>query len=98
MPETNIPDNPIDRADIDQLTDEQLDEMLQVIRDRRLKLLRAFEEAETLREAELEDDQRDDLEKMLQTINTDMKSLDTKIEKIEKKINKIRALRLAIEE
>ncbi len=90
-------DTAIDRVSIEQMTNDEIDEMLIRIRDRRLKLARAYEEALALQDAQLEQDQREILDKALNSIKKDMERIDKSIDKFEQKVNKIRAIRLELE-
>ena len=78
------------------MSDDAIDEMLARIRDRRLKLLKAYEEAKALQDAHLEQDQRESLDKALSTVQKDVDKLDRTMDKLEAKINKIRAIRLEL--
>lgn len=91
-------DTPIDRADISSLSDDELEAMLLKIRERRLRLLRLYEEAKALQDARLEQDKREELEDALSTVTKDVERVEKAITKVEAKINKIRALRLEFDQ
>lgn len=90
-------DTPIERTSIEHMTNDEIDEMLLRIRDRRLKLAKAYEEAIAIQDAQLEEDQREVLEKALSSIKKDVDRIDKYLDKLDAKVNKIRALRLELE-
>jgi hypothetical protein len=94
----DLGDTPIDRKDIAQMTDEQIDEMLEGIRERRLKLVAVYEAGQQLRKEKAHERAADKLDKQLEMFKKDFDQLEKVIAKLEKRALNVRALRLELED
>ena len=90
-------DTPIKLADISKMSDEQLDAMIHIIRERRLKPVRDFEEMSALKAEAIRQGLNKQLNKQLEMIEKELSRADKAIEKIELRAIKLRALKLEIE-
>lgn len=89
-----VPPDFIDRGDISAMTDEQLDEMLQAIRVRRMKSFIIYQQSEDEREAITVEKAKVAIEKNLGAIIKTLNALDKNYEKLETQVNKLRGLRI----
>ena len=92
-----IRDTPTDRTSIELLTDDELDAMLEVIRERRLKLVKQMQDLEAARHNARREVIAGKVEKHFEMLVKEMQGFDKHIEKVEKRLLKIRALRLELE-
>lgn len=94
----DIGDTPIHRKDISEMTDEQIDEMLVGIRERRLKLVQQYQEAQLVKKEKSRTKAIETLDRQCEMFEKELATLDKNIGKLEKRALNIRALRLEIED
>lgn len=92
-----INDSPINRTTIEQLTDDQLDEFIDGMRERRMRVYRHYEEAKKLEKEMREGRLRERLAKHLELLEKELNRITRALDKIDERVVKIRALRLEIE-
>ena len=93
---TQTPDF-ITRKDITQMTDDEIDVMLLPIRERRLKMAKLHQEAIALKEEKARGKAQVKLADQIRMLEKELASMDKLIEKLDKRVLNIRALRLEIE-
>lgn len=89
--------DPIDPQTISDLTDDQLDSLIAARQQRRMAPVRHYEEAQRAKQEYQDAQARDLLHKKLQQFEKQLGSVDTALEKLEKRALEIRALRLQLE-
>lgn len=85
------------RQTLDTLSEEQINEILEGLRDRRMRALRQYESAVALREAVLIERHKKALEQHIRMFGKEHASADKAIEKLEVRALKLTALRREIE-
>lgn len=90
-------DTPTHRAVITEMSDESIDAMLLTMRDRRLSIVRAMQDAELAKRNVYIEHQREKLNKQLEMLKKELATVDKSLDKAEQRVLKIRALRLEIE-
>jgi hypothetical protein len=90
-------DTPTQRANVEQLTDDECDVLLFGIRERRLRAFTVYSEAQELKQKARNMKTREQIQKFLDMFNKELKAADKAIEKLEARALKIRALRLEVE-
>ena len=93
-----IIDTPIAPLTLDQLKDEQIDAHLAGIRERRLKTFKVYEAGEKERKETRNEKLRTQLEKQGEMFKKELLEADKKIDKLEARALKIRALRMEMED
>lgn len=94
-PQVSIPqDEPTKRASILDMSDEQLEAMLDGIRERRLRLQRLYEEQLQARISNAVDKLDERINKQLDMLTKEVERCNNTLEKAEDRVNKIRAFRL----
>lgn len=93
---TNPPDF-ITRQDITTMSDDDIDAMLVPIRERRLKMAKLHAEAIALKAEKARGKALVKLEDQIRMFEKELASMDKLIEKLDKRVLNIRALRLEIE-
>ncbi|NJL54621.1 hypothetical protein HC928_05060 [bacterium] len=90
-------DTPTMRASIETLTDDELDAMLESIRERRLKLVQQMVELEAAKHAAKREVISGKVSKHFAMLKKELTKVDNDIEKISARLLKIRALRLELD-
>ena len=93
--DTDVPEH-IKPAAIYQMNTDQLDELLKVIRERRLQPVKAHEAAMQAAKEASDDKARLSLLKQCEMASSNIVRVDKAIDALETRINKIRALRLEL--
>jgi len=91
-------DTPAHRVNVMEMDDNTLDAFLLNIRDRRLHSVRIFEESEQLRELARRQKMTKVLDHEQAMCKKELTQLDKVIDKVEKRVLKLRALRLQLED
>ena len=97
MSEQLAGDTPTHRLTIAELSDDEIDNMLQGIRVRRLQAWNKYQEAQELKKKAQNERQYDKLIKQCNKMEKLFSDIDARFEKLEKLALEIRALRLEIE-
>jgi hypothetical protein len=82
---------------VDQLSDEQLDSLLEGIRTRRLAAYKHYEAAQQAKQEAHDDRLRDSLARELRMFEKEHEVILGKLDKLEKRVLKVRAIRLELE-
>lgn len=91
-----IHDTPVHRADLSQLTDEELEQLVTEIQHRRLLARREFEQLEALRNEKMLARTREDLDHTLAMLRKDFDTVEKRLSKIQERMVKVRAFRTRI--
>tara|TARA_B100000131_G_scaffold177682_1_gene171454 strand:- start:4 stop:288 length:285 start_codon:yes stop_codon:yes gene_type:complete len=91
-------DTPTDRVNVIEMDDKQLEAFITGIRERRLRAVKIFEEGELLREEARKKKLDKSLEHELKMLQKEIAQIDKVIEKLEKRIIKVRAIKLQLED
>lgn len=86
----------ISPASIMEMSDEQVDQLLDSIRKRRLVAVQLHEETQRVAAEKAEDRARVDLLKQCELLSNDIQRVDKHLEKMETRVTKIRVLRLQL--
>lgn len=84
----------IDPHNLDALTEDQIDTMLEQVRERRLRALRIYQQAEEEKAQKLYDQASEKMDNQVRLLDGNIKRLDQALNALDKRINNIRALRL----
>jgi len=87
----------ITRQDITEMSDDEIDALLVPIRERRLKMAVLHRQALELKEEKARGKAREKLGDQIRMLEKELASMDKLIEKLDKRVLNIRALRLEIE-
>lgn len=93
-----IKDTPYKRLTIVDLTDEQADAYIEGIRERRMRTFHVYEETQQRKKQARADKALSELDKQLAMLLKEIHKFDGYFEKLEARRNKVRALRLEIED
>jgi len=91
-----MPDTPIHRASIAEMSDEQLELFVAELQHRRLHARREYEAAMQLRNEKMTEKMREQLDHLMSTLATDFELLDKRLSKVTEKLVKVRAMRTHI--
>lgn len=95
---TRLHDSPIERKTVADLTDDQLDEFIDGLRERRMSAQRQYEQAKKLEKEMREGRLRERLAKHLEILERELTRVNKALSKIDQRVVNIRALRLEIED
>lgn len=95
MTAASIPEH-IQPTCIADMSTEQIDKLLESIRERRLRAAKHYEEAQAAKALVAEEKARASLEKQLEMCEGNLSRVDKALDALETRVNKIRALRLEI--
>ena len=90
-------DTPAHRANVGQLSDEEIDTLMNEVRERRLRAFTVYSEAQELKQKARNTKTREQIQKFLDMFDKELKAADKAMEKLEARALKIRALRLEVE-
>lgn len=88
----------IERLDVSQLSDNELDRLIQERQERRLKVRREYEQLLEEKKQAQSAKWKDELDKQLRMFEKDFKMIDNALERLEKRSNKVKALRIQLED
>lgn len=86
----------IDPHNLDALTEDQIDNMLEQIRERRLRALRLYQQAEEEKAQKQYDVASEKLDNQIRLLDGNIKRMDQALNALDKRINNVRALRLQL--
>lgn len=89
-------DNPIDRASILAMSNDELDQFIEGIRERRLRAQAVYQEAQEAKAAKQADKDAESLVKYLEKFAKVAEKVDKNISDLEKAAKEIRGIRLAL--
>ena len=96
-PSRSLPqDTPVARATIDTLSDETIDQLIEEKQELRLKYQREWEAAQLARQNAQASKLRDSLDKQINMFKREIDATDKKLEKLQERALKIRALRIQL--
>lgn len=93
----SIEDTPMHRVTIDELDPETLEQFILVIRERRLKPVRLYEEQQEQVKSVRDERLRASMEKELKGFKKDLERVDAVLTKLEKRALKIKTIRFEID-
>lgn len=91
---TNLGDTPMHRKKVNELTDKELDELIENKRERRQRIVRQYQEAQEAKRRAEQQKAKDEYDKQLRILEKDLGTVDRALERCESRMNKLRALRL----
>lgn len=89
-----LPPDFITRVDVNKMTDQQLDELLEAIRIRRMNSVAIYQHTQDELQAVQEEKAKAQMEKVCTQIIKSLNTLDKQFEKLETYVNKLRGLRI----
>jgi septal ring factor EnvC (AmiA/AmiB activator) len=98
MTTTNVGDTPMHRKKVTELTDAELDILLEEKRQRRYSIIKKYEETQEAKRRQENEKAKAELDKQLRIMEKDIGTIDRALERAEGRLNKIRALRLQYED
>ncbi len=91
-------DSPVARANVDTMSDNQMDAHLEGIRTRRMSAFIVYQEAQAIKHQAYEEKLSIKLDKQINMLKKEIEQLDKKIIKVEARVLTVRSLRLEIGE
>jgi septal ring factor EnvC (AmiA/AmiB activator) len=98
MTTTDVGDTPMHRKKVTELTDAELDILLEEKRQRRYSIIKKHEETQEAKRQQENEKAKAELDKQLRIMEKDIGTIDRALERAEGRLNKIRALRLQYED
>lgn len=89
-------DTPVNRVDVSQLSDDELDNIITEKRERRLQLVRHYEALMAVKAAAEQEKLSATIEKQMEMFQKELERVDKAIDKLEQRATKLRALRLQL--
>jgi uncharacterized tellurite resistance protein B-like protein len=89
-------DTPIHRASISELSDEQLDKLIESMRERRMRSYTLFQQAQQAKAELKEQKDKDRYEHLMKMAEKKLESVDKGLEALSKYVNEMRAIQLVL--
>lgn len=95
---SNVGDTPMHRKKVNELTDAELDTLLNRKREQRIKTVRVYEAAREAKKQQEQEKAYKEYERQCELFEKDLATCDRALDRLEQRANKIRALRLQYED